>query len=86
MAASSSTLFHRKTPRKSVDDGGWKGMVKYGDNFSILAGLRSASSDILEMSMLLQSRDRDVACLAWDVEQASDLRLKMRPDLPARIS
>jgi len=54
-------------------------MVAYGENFFRSLGLPPLPPTFWERSMLSRPRDREVVChaSAWDVDQDSDLRIKM---------
>jgi len=57
----------------------WKQMVKYGENFFVSLGFDPLPQTFWERSLFLKPRDRDVVChaSAWDLDQVSDVRLKM---------
>jgi peptidyl-dipeptidase A len=57
----------------------WKQMVKYGENFFVSLGFDPLPQTFWERSLFLKPRDREVVChaSAWDLDQMSDVRLKM---------
>jgi peptidyl-dipeptidase A len=57
----------------------WKQMVKYGENFFVSLGFDPLPQTFWERSLFLKPRDREVVChaSAWDIDLASDVRLKM---------
>jgi peptidyl-dipeptidase A len=62
--------------KKKVD---WKQMVQYGEGFFRSLGFDPLPQTFWERSLFLKPRDRDVVChaSAWDIDFASDVRLKM---------
>ena len=62
-----------------------KQMVRYGENFFVSLGFAALPQSFWENSMLTKPRDRDVVChaSAWDIDAASDIRLKMCIDITA---
>ncbi|MEO8054737.1 MAG: M2 family metallopeptidase [Acidobacteriota bacterium] len=56
-----------------------KGMVKYGEGFFTSLGFAPLPATFWERSLFTRPRDRDVVChaSAWDVDSASDIRIKM---------
>jgi peptidyl-dipeptidase A len=61
----------------------WKQMVKYGENFFVSLGFPPLPGTFWERSQFLKPRDREVVChaSAWDIDERSDLRLKMCIDI-----
>ena len=61
----------------------WKQMVKYGENFFVSLGFEPLPQTFWERSLFVKPRDRDVVChaSAWDVDNITDLRLKMCIDI-----
>ena len=57
----------------------WKQMVKYGENFFVSLGFDPLPQTFWERSLFLKPKDREVVChaSAWDIDLASDVRLKM---------
>jgi peptidyl-dipeptidase A len=57
----------------------WKQMVKYGENFFVSLGFDPLPQTFWERSLFLKPRDREVVChaSAWDIDTASDVRLKV---------
>jgi len=57
----------------------WKQMVKYGENFFVSLGFDPLPQTFWERSLFLKPRDREVVChaSAWDIDELSDVRLKM---------
>jgi peptidyl-dipeptidase A len=62
--------------KKNTD---YKQMVKYGEGFFLSLGFAPLPPTFWERSLFLKPPDRDVVChaSAWDVDFASDVRLKM---------
>jgi peptidyl-dipeptidase A len=62
--------------KKNTD---WKQMVKYGEGFFISLGFSPLPQTFWERSLFLKPVDRDVVChaSAWDIDYATDIRLKM---------
>jgi len=62
--------------KKNTD---YKQMVKYGEGFFLSLGFAPLPPTFWERSLFLKPPDRDVVChaSAWDVDFASDMRLKM---------
>ncbi len=56
-----------------------KQIVKYGESFFVSLGFDPLPQTFWERSMLVKPRDRDVVChaSAWDVDNLSDIRLKV---------
>ncbi len=56
-----------------------KKMVEYGEGFFTSLGMEKLPPTFWERSMFTRPRDREVVChaSAWDVENSSDLRIKM---------
>jgi len=59
------------------------GMVRYGEHFFTSLGFEPLPQTFWERSMFVKPRDREVVChaSAWDVDFASDLRVKMCIDV-----
>ena len=57
----------------------WKQMVKYGENFFVSLGFDPLPQTFWERSLFLKPKDREVVChaSAWDIDTASDVRLKV---------
>jgi peptidyl-dipeptidase A len=57
----------------------WRQMVKGGERFFVSLGFDPLPASFWERSQFLKPRDREVVChaSAWDVDNLSDLRLKM---------
>jgi peptidyl-dipeptidase A len=62
--------------KKNTD---WKQMVKYGEGFFVSLGFDPLPQTFWERSLFLKPADREVVChaSAWDVDEVTDLRLKM---------
>src|SRR5258708_431765 len=56
-----------------------KGMVRYGESFFKSLGFAALPETFWERSLFTKPRDREVVChaSAWDVDNESDLRVKM---------
>jgi peptidyl-dipeptidase A len=54
-------------------------MVRYGERFFTSLGFEPLPKTFWERSMIVKPRDREVVChaSAWDVDNASDVRIKM---------
>ena len=66
----------RQLERNGVDA---LGMVRYGERFFSSIGFEPLPSTFWNRSLFLQPADRDVVCYAsaWDIDFASDVRVKM---------
>ena len=67
------------TPALQAKGYDWKKMVQTGEGFFTSLGFEPLPQTFWERSMFVRPRDRDVVChaSAWDVDNKTDLRLKM---------
>ncbi len=60
-------------------------MVRYGERFFTSLGFDSLPATFWQRSMIVRPRDRDVVChaSAWDIDDVSDVRIKMCTEVGA---
>ena len=67
------------TARLKAKNTTWRQMVKDGEHFFVSLGFDPLPGTFWDRSQFLKPRDRDVVChaSAWDIDNVTDLRLKM---------